>query len=284
MLTNSLQTNSLQGVLIAGVQAQGLASTYTLHDTKLQAVTNASGFIGLILDIIGALFGVVNAILLQKSISMYQKLLLSQPSRTNQRKQQLRDLMTLVTSDGPAAVAGRARIIKQLQGEIRRSKSELRPHAPNWKARISLLFRLVQDHRLILLCIIPLLILVVEVFIFVAEAFWDRGQLPVALMSLGIACFLIFVLCFATSSQPEPIWIACIAVTTLGVVYSSYVMYVNRPMRSESIPLSLPLPGINARCLSDDEKEEFFRNLSAPSEQLPGSPVDRPRREHVTIF
>jgi hypothetical protein len=60
-------------------------------------------------------------------------------------------------------------------------------------------------------------------------------------------------LCFATSSQPEPIWIACIAVMAFGVVHSSYVMYMNRPIKSESIPLSLPLPGSNVSCLSDDE-------------------------------
>jgi hypothetical protein len=243
------------------VQAQGLASTYTLHDTKLQAVTNAFGFIGLILDIIGAIFGVVNAILLQKSIGMCQKLLLSQPSKTNQRKQQLQDLMKLVSSGGPAALAGRAEIVEQLQREMARSKSsdslplqvpsiDIRPYRPFFQFPLQIVNTL---------------------FIFAAQVFLDRGQLPVALMSLGIGCFLIFVLCFAASSQPEPIWITCIAITAYAVVYSSFVMIVNRPTKSESIPLSLPLPGSNTSCRSDDKKEDFFQHLSALSEQLPRS-------------
>lgn len=103
------------------MQAQILAFTYASNSTRLQNVTNAFGFIGLTLDIIGTTFGVVDAVLLQKSIRRSQSL--QDPQHISSLKETVQNFMTTDFTADAERSAARYYILKLLQMQMEERKA-----------------------------------------------------------------------------------------------------------------------------------------------------------------
>jgi len=103
------------------VQSQILASTYTTTDTTLQKITNGFGFTGLILDIIGAAFGISEALQLQKSIRRSRSL--QDPQSIVHFRKEVGSLRVKVSLNDTETPAARIQMVELLQTEMATSLS-----------------------------------------------------------------------------------------------------------------------------------------------------------------
>jgi hypothetical protein len=154
----------VEGGFIAGVQAQCLASTFDSDATTPQVFTNGVGFVGLTLDIIGTSLGVVHVIYLQQAIRSSQQLTHSLSVEPLKKK------------------------IQKLQ-RAQKSYEEIIEFIRRHQKKIDFLPSLSFARS--------------QVFLGHNVAPPFLSDLPLVAMSLGIACLLTSVICFAAYSQPR---------------------------------------------------------------------------------
>jgi hypothetical protein len=271
------------------VQAQILASTYASNSTRLQNVTNGFGFIGLSLDIIGTSFGVVDAVLLQKSIHRSQSL---QDTRyIDSLEATIQTLMRSTDAEASAAQASAARshIVKLLQKQMGERKAFWSSRHPDVipfdqsfsQHRAQLIRKVSTDDIIIRLPVLQRILSTIDTSIIfqraieillpimpapalVLQSLFGRdsstalhlevrlplGKIPLAVMILGIGCLLVSVICFAVDSQPRAIWTSCVVITSITIFYSSIGALVMMTLRYEN------------------DNGDLFRRLNAASRQL----------------
>ncbi|KIJ33713.1 hypothetical protein M422DRAFT_264331 [Sphaerobolus stellatus SS14] len=195
----SVNAAVIVAAFIAGIQSQIIGYTLDKNDTKIQMVTNVFGFVGLVLDILGASSGVIHAVILKKSISEAQvpDTLFSDNER-------------LPLSDTAAA---NQELVEQLHKEIHERKKFWRhrrmlpfvPRDPEFQNHLVLLFPTDGRWRWIR-------------YVLSIAGILTRGQSTIGAIQYGVIFLLISVLCFAGYSQPRTVWITCLVVTlVIGV-------------------------------------------------------------------
>jgi hypothetical protein len=190
-----------------------IASTSVHNETRLQAVANGFGFVGLALDILGTSFGVMHAVALRASIQRIPEML---RSRTDKRLQSfINDLHENIESRTNVALQD---VLHTLQVEIserrkfwivRRFHSTAPAH-PSFNLHVKSLFNAESIFRRILL--LPVIQM---------DVTYGLGEAPMLAMAAGIGCLLISVICFAAYSQPYSVWVICVAITALAVYVST---------------------------------------------------------------
>jgi hypothetical protein len=271
------------------VQAQILASTYASNSTRLQNITNGFGFIGLSLDIIGTSFGVVDAVLLQKSIHRSQSL--QDTQYIDSLKATIQTLMRSTDAEVPAA---RSHIVNLLEKQMAERKAfwssrhpDVIPFDQSFSQHRAQLIRKVSTDDIIIRLPVVLrrilstidtsitflrqraieilqqiapassaLVLVLSLFgrdsstALHLEVRLPLGTIPLAVMILGIGCLLVSVICFAVDSQPRTIWTSCVVITSITIFYSSIGAFIMMTLRY------------------DNDNGDLFRRLYTASRQL----------------
>jgi hypothetical protein len=83
------------------------------------------------------------------------------------------------------------------------------------------------------------------------------SELPLVAMSLGIACLLASVICYAAYSQPRAVWITCTVITAPSAGYLVVMMVRNKTSEFISF-VSTCLP-LNMICSGARERNQFRR-------------------------
>jgi hypothetical protein len=203
---------------VAGVQAQLIASTSGSNSTKLEIATNAFGFAGLVLDILGTSAGVIYALRFRKTVSRWPDLLKYWVERQQ-------DVIDKVSSEiaGTGFESATDYILQALHTEIQRRRlfwmSVGMSSNDSIRAHLASLLRTDQT-------IGPFTISVIlsnpgiRSLLSTNSLNGDLDKLrvladddPRIAIGAGIACLLVSVVFFAASSQPRLVWVIS-AVTT----------------------------------------------------------------------
>jgi hypothetical protein len=257
-----------KGAFIAGVQAQMIAVTYTFSSTALYKATNWFGFMGLILDLVGASTGVVHALWLQQAIRHTDRIAVRLTSLINGARQELQ------VATGPGLTRSDPQVLTSLELKIEaisRVIDLLRIghisliFVPLFQAfaalyTVPILFDVIPEFELLNLlgrgtehADSAALNLTQKIFTYVVQGIGA----PVASLAGGTLCLLVSVILFAGASQPPVVWISCIAIAvsmfTLSIISTTMV-------RSKSMPAVPALwCGWGANCVICRAKGSFLR-------------------------
>jgi len=197
---------AIVATFLAAVQAQLISFTYQNNDTPLGKAANIFSFIGLSFDILGTATGLISAMTLQPDNARIQEAALQAEQSLSAWKELAGELQSINVED--RAFQGRSMTkemfseIQQKQQARRRRKTILDSQMKAWEAEEEKRSKQLDELR---------------VNVVVGNV---KGFAPLMMMTLGILCFFVGMLCFVISSQPRSVWIS----TLVGVVISAMVL------------------------------------------------------------
>ncbi|KAL0958688.1 hypothetical protein HGRIS_014019 [Hohenbuehelia grisea] len=211
------------GAFIAGVQAQMISFTWESNNNSLQRTANWFSFAGLTLDIIGTAIGVIRTGSLQRSVRRTERVLNAVSGDLYRLQTRLNRLAARTASSADRSARS------ALLSDIERLMDELAHHlkifdefVKYWELSLPMvgadnpLYTTESDAEMawkpmeFLITLGGLLGLPQTV----------PGQVPIVVMSGGIIFLLLSVILFAASSQPHAVWIACVILAAVALIWS----------------------------------------------------------------
>ena len=205
---------SFQAAFIAGVQSQVVSFSMGLPQSQIANATNALGFVGLLLDVIGTFLGVIHAIVLQRRIKENTAVLHAMTQITTSMKaiqkfngtssdklteEQLRE----IDPDDPEEQVRRAQqILEVLQHRFEKSNVSSAPlnHAMGLLRSVAVAKPGIGMQGVQLVTLI--------------RSLFGLGHTPLVAMGLGVLSLVVSVVMFAAESTAlsSVVWLSCVGV------------------------------------------------------------------------
>ncbi|KDQ58959.1 hypothetical protein JAAARDRAFT_56958 [Jaapia argillacea MUCL 33604] len=215
---------------IAGVQTQIISLSYTADDTNLAKATNFIGFLGIILDILGAAGGVVHTIMLQGALQQLQRLLDNVKVIEDHLKwfQRLDEHETSPSLTHTALFSRVRDVQPNFTEDVDWSKPVIMAAVPTVFDPLSHLMR-------------------VRVIRF--------GLVPLAVTGVGFICLLLSVITLAAHTSSRSVYIGCTAVAVVITCLSLLPVYRSCFSSTEQNKIS----GLNSRLTELRREFDGFR-------------------------